>query len=83
MAKPPVNVLVFNQQSTRDSIELLRVVHKTLAGLNTSGQSFQYAIFCTNVTYKNNSWKVGKYFSLQLKTQRLKAVLLTSKPPWP
>ncbi|CAK7245860.1 MAG: Folylpolyglutamate synthetase [Sporothrix thermara] len=53
-----INVLIFNQQSTRDSIELLRVVHKTLAGLNGTGQSFQYAIFCTNVTYKNNSWKV-------------------------
>jgi folylpolyglutamate synthase len=48
-----VKVLIFNQQSTRDSIELLHVVHKTLAG-----QTFGYAIFCTNVTYKNNSWKV-------------------------
>ncbi|CAK7219570.1 Folylpolyglutamate synthetase [Sporothrix bragantina] len=54
----PVNVLIFNQQSTRDSIELLHVVHKTLASMNSAGQSFQYAIFCTNVTYKNNSWKV-------------------------
>ncbi|CAK7269461.1 Folylpolyglutamate synthetase [Sporothrix epigloea] len=53
----PINVLIFNQQSTRDSIELLHVVHKTLAGLNGASQSFQYAIFCTNVTYKNNSWK--------------------------
>lgn len=48
-----INVLIFNQQSTRDSIELLHVVHKTLAD-----QKFGYAIFCTNVTYKNNSWKV-------------------------
>ncbi|CAK7212955.1 Folylpolyglutamate synthetase [Sporothrix curviconia] len=54
----PINVLIFNQQSTRDSIGLLYVVHRTLAGMNSAGQSFQYAIFCTNVTYKNNSWKV-------------------------
>ncbi|CAK7262700.1 Folylpolyglutamate synthetase [Sporothrix epigloea] len=54
----PINVLIFNQQSMRDSIELLHVVQKTLAGLNGTSQGFQYAIFCTNVTYKNNSWKV-------------------------
>ncbi|CAK7207226.1 Folylpolyglutamate synthetase [Sporothrix eucalyptigena] len=64
-ATAPVNVLIFNQQSTRDSIELLHVVHKTLVGLNSrpssslsQNESFEYAIFCTNVTYKNNSWKV-------------------------
>ncbi len=54
-------MLIFNQQSTRDSIQLLRVVHKTLDQFDWSREGFQYTIFCTNVTYKNNSWKVGAY----------------------
>ncbi|KIH89176.1 folylpolyglutamate synthase [Sporothrix brasiliensis 5110] len=52
-SRKTINVLIFNQQSTRESIELLHVVHKTLFDV-----TFGYAIFCTNVTYKNNSWKV-------------------------
>lgn len=55
--KKPVNILIFNQQSTRDAIDLLRTVHKTVSRFNEDG-SFAYAIFCTNVTYKNNSYKV-------------------------
>ena len=56
-AKPVLNVLVFNQQSTRDAIGLLRTVHKTVSSFNEDG-SFTHAVFCTNVTYKNNSYKV-------------------------
>lgn len=48
-------VLIFNQQSTRDSIDLLRVVHKTVY---EAGTRFQKAIFCTNLTFKDHSWKV-------------------------
>ncbi|EFX06379.1 tetrahydrofolylpolyglutamate synthase [Grosmannia clavigera kw1407] len=48
-------ILIFNQQSTRDAVDLLRVVHETVY---RAGVRFQHAVFCTNVTYKDNSWKV-------------------------
>ncbi|KAJ5217069.1 Mur ligase [Penicillium chermesinum] len=48
-------VLIFNQQSTRDSESLLRTVHET--AYNDCGIEFQHAVFCTNTTYKGNSCK--------------------------
>ncbi|ODM20664.1 hypothetical protein SI65_03717 [Aspergillus cristatus] len=48
-------VLVFNQQSKRrDAVSLLRTIHQTL--YDHFKMSFQYALFCTNVTYKDNSY---------------------------
>jgi folylpolyglutamate synthase len=50
-------VLIFNQQSTRDAVSLLKTVHHTIYDRFKS--SFQYALFCTNITHKVNSYKVG------------------------
>ncbi|OJJ85115.1 uncharacterized protein ASPGLDRAFT_147873 [Aspergillus glaucus CBS 516.65] len=48
-------VLVFNQQSKRrDAVSLLKTIHQTLH--DHFKMSFQYALFCTNVTYKDNSY---------------------------
>ncbi|KAJ5109955.1 Folylpolyglutamate synthetase [Penicillium argentinense] len=49
-------VLIFNQQSTRDAEALLRTVHSEI--YNNCNLNFQYALFCTNVTYKGNAYKV-------------------------
>ncbi|KAJ5604262.1 hypothetical protein N7537_007218 [Penicillium hordei] len=48
-------VLIFNQQSKRDAEMLLRTVHSE--AYNNCNLNFQYALFCTNVTYKDNAYK--------------------------
>lgn len=48
--------LVFNQQSDRDAGDMLRLVHRNLAESKTA---IKYAVFCTNVTYKDTSTKPG------------------------
>ncbi|KAK5994661.1 Folylpolyglutamate synthase [Cladobotryum mycophilum] len=49
-------VLIFNQQSTRESHQLLEGIHQTI--YKDCQTNFQYAIFCTNITYKDQSWNV-------------------------
>ncbi|KAJ5826605.1 hypothetical protein N7447_003368 [Penicillium robsamsonii] len=49
-------VLIFNQQSTRNAEVLLRAVHSEL--YNNCNLRFQHALFCTNVTYKGNAFKI-------------------------
>ncbi|KAJ5473175.1 Folylpolyglutamate synthetase [Penicillium sp. IBT 31633x] len=49
-------ILIFNQQSTRDVEGLLRTLHNEI--YNKCNLKFQYALFCTNVTYKGNAYKV-------------------------
>ncbi|KAJ5493671.1 hypothetical protein N7463_009758 [Penicillium fimorum] len=49
-------VLIFNQQSTRNAEVLLRVLHSEL--YNNCNLGFQHALFCTNVTYKGNAYKI-------------------------
>lgn len=52
-------VLVFNQQSLRDSIGLIKTLY---AGITKAGVKFDHVIFCTNITYKNRRFKVGTLF---------------------
>ncbi|KXG52092.1 Folylpolyglutamate synthetase [Penicillium griseofulvum] len=56
LSRDTTRVLIFNQQSTRDAEALLRTVHSEI--YNNCNLSFQYALFCTNVTYKGNAYKV-------------------------
>ncbi|KAB8278936.1 Mur ligase [Aspergillus minisclerotigenes] len=49
-------VLIFNQQSARDAISLLKCVHRTV--YDDFRTKFQYALFCTNVTHKGHLYKV-------------------------
>ncbi|KAE8413856.1 Mur ligase [Aspergillus pseudocaelatus] len=49
-------VLIFNQQSARDAISLLKCVHRTV--YDDFRTDFQYALFCTNITHKGHSYKV-------------------------
>ncbi|CAI4218481.1 unnamed protein product [Parascedosporium putredinis] len=44
--------LVFNQQSDRDAVQMLTFVHNRLA---TGGTRIKYAIFSTNITYRDNT----------------------------
>lgn len=46
-------VLIFNQQS-RDSIQLAKSLHETLSAANVS---FSHAIFCTNITFKEEGYR--------------------------
>ncbi|KAE8383558.1 Mur ligase [Aspergillus bertholletiae] len=48
-------VLIFNQQSARNAISLLRCVHRAI--YDDFRTCFQYALFCTNVTHKDYSYK--------------------------
>ncbi|KEZ45913.1 Folylpolyglutamate synthase [Scedosporium apiospermum] len=48
------SALIFNQQSDRDAVKMLNVTHDHLSRSNTA---IKYAIFCTNITYKNSSTK--------------------------
>ncbi|RSM10375.1 hypothetical protein CDV31_007251 [Fusarium ambrosium] len=48
-------VLFFNQQSTRNASSLLESVHRTMD--KDFERGFQFAVFCTNITYKDESWK--------------------------
>ena len=50
--------LVFNQQSDRDADDMLRLVHRNLAESKTV---VKYAVFCTNVTYKDTTTKPGTH----------------------
>ncbi|OJK02997.1 hypothetical protein ASPACDRAFT_50421 [Aspergillus aculeatus ATCC 16872] len=53
-------VLIFNQQhSSRDPIALLRTVHRIL--YTKLGFVFQYAVFCANSTYKDQSCNLELY----------------------
>jgi folylpolyglutamate synthase len=51
------HVLIFNQQSTRNAISLLKTVHRVI--YDNFKVNFQYALFCTNLTHKDHSYKVG------------------------
>lgn len=62
-------VLVFNQQSKgRDAVSLLKTIHRTL--YDHFKMSFQYALFCTNVTYKDNSYNPGTFPLTRLQRKR-------------
>ncbi|PWY88567.1 folylpolyglutamate synthase [Aspergillus sclerotioniger CBS 115572] len=54
-AKDSPHVLLFNQQSLRDAAELLRTVHRVI--YESCKMTFQYALFCTNTTYKDDNHK--------------------------
>ncbi|EFW19641.1 Folylpolyglutamate synthetase [Coccidioides posadasii str. Silveira] len=49
-------VLIFNQQSSRDAVSLLKTVHRIL--YNEFSVTFQYALFCTNITHKGRSYNI-------------------------
>lgn len=57
-SSPRKKILMFNQQSTRDSHGLLEVVQRTLT--KDFGIKIDHAIFCTDMTYKDQSWDAGK-----------------------
>ncbi|RDL37963.1 uncharacterized protein BP5553_05396 [Venustampulla echinocandica] len=48
-------ILIFNQQSLRNAVSLIRTVHHTL--YDTYKVDFQHVIFCTNITYSDNKYK--------------------------
>jgi folylpolyglutamate synthase len=53
----PPRILIFNQQSQRNAVELLEAVYTTM--YNSQHSNFQHAIFCTNVTYTEKAYKTG------------------------
>ncbi|KDB24602.1 hypothetical protein H109_03571 [Trichophyton interdigitale MR816] len=54
---PEPRILIFNQQSQlRDVDGLLSTVHDVI--YNRTGLNFQHVLFCTNITYKDNGYKV-------------------------
>jgi hypothetical protein len=57
-------VLIFNQQSQRDALHLLPILHTSL--VDEDVLQFHHVIFCTNLTYKDGSEKIG----MGLPTQR-------------
>ncbi|EFE33147.1 folylpolyglutamate synthetase, putative [Trichophyton benhamiae CBS 112371] len=55
-------ILIFNQQSQlRDVDGLLSTVHDVV--YNRMGLNFQHVMFCTNITYKSNEYKVADMFA--------------------
>lgn len=72
-------VLVFNQQSKRrDAALLLKTIHQTLS--DHFNVSFQYALFCTNMTYKDASYSPGT-LSLPVEYNIAAKVKLTNNRP--
>ena len=53
---PNTKVLIFNQQ-TRDASELARALHLSLAATLKEQSHFTHAIFCTNVTFRDQGYK--------------------------
>ena len=53
---PGTRILIFNQQ-TRDASELARALHSSLAATLKERSHFTHAIFCTNVTFKDQGYK--------------------------
>lgn len=49
-------ILIFNQQ-TRDAAALARALHRTLAAALDDSKPFTHAIFCSNVTFKDQGFK--------------------------
>ncbi|KAI1942771.1 Folylpolyglutamate synthetase [Ophidiomyces ophidiicola] len=54
--KNATRVLIFNQQSARDTFALLKTVHHTL--YDKLKLPFQHVIFCTNITFRRKGYKV-------------------------
>lgn len=52
----PKTILIFNQQ-TRDAAALARALHRTLADALDDSRPFTHAIFCSNVTFKEQGFK--------------------------
>ncbi|KAK7724833.1 Folylpolyglutamate synthetase [Botryosphaeria dothidea] len=48
-------ILIFNQQSSCDALDLVQILHTRVTGM---GVRFQYVIFCTNITYKGSRYKL-------------------------
>ena len=55
-APKPRTILIFNQQ-TRDAAALARALHRTLAAAMHDSRPFTHAIFCSNVTFKDQGFK--------------------------
>ena len=49
-------ILLFNQQ-TRDAPALTRALHKTLVSALNNDRPFTHAVFCTNVTFKDQGYR--------------------------
>lgn len=49
-------ILLFNQQ-TRDANALAKALHRTLASALCDEQPFTHAVFCTNITYKEEGYR--------------------------
>ncbi|KAL7271008.1 hypothetical protein RUND412_006265 [Rhizina undulata] len=56
VVKEKTRILIFNQQ-TRDAPALIRELVKALESSLGKGDLFEHAIFCTNVTWKEQGWK--------------------------
>ena len=54
-AKRP-RILLFNQQ-TRDANALAKALHATLASALQNEQPFTHAVFCTNITFKDEGYR--------------------------
>jgi folylpolyglutamate synthase len=52
----PKSILIFNQQ-TRDAAALARALHRTLADALDDRSPFAHAIFCANVTFKEQGFR--------------------------
>lgn len=56
--------MIFNQQSTRNAVELLQTLHRSLSA--TKAFHFDHVIFTTNITYKSKTYKSGKPYPADL-----------------
>ena len=55
-AKKKIRILLFNQQ-TRDANALAKALHRTLASALHDQQPFTHAVFCTNMTFKDEGYR--------------------------
>ncbi|EFQ99029.1 folylpolyglutamate synthase [Nannizzia gypsea CBS 118893] len=70
-------ILIFNQQShLRDVDGLLNTVHDVV--YNQMGLNFQHVLFCTNITYKDNEYKVD-FVDKNVDPQHLKSLVFQKK----
>lgn len=51
-----MRILLFNQQ-TRDAHALVKALHRTLASALEKEQPFTHAVFCTNMTFKEEGYR--------------------------
>jgi len=58
--RSPVLVLIFNQESPRDTVYLLRILHRELC--QNYSLRLDHVIFCTNSVYANGNDPVGMLF---------------------